>query len=87
MVTVGLGNQPVPIYPYQELISREAEIIGCSDHLAAEIPLLIELARRGALDLTPVVSATIPLDAAAIDAALDRLERYAAGGVRTVVAP
>lgn len=85
VVTVGLGNQPVPIYPYQELINREAEIIGCSDHLAAEIPLLIELVRRGALDLAPVVSETILLEAAAVDAALDRLERHAAGGVRTVV--
>jgi 2-desacetyl-2-hydroxyethyl bacteriochlorophyllide A dehydrogenase len=84
-VAVGLGDQPVPIYPYQEIINREAEIIGCSDHLASEIPLLTELVRRGALDLAPVVTDVIPLDAAAINAALDRLERYGAGGVRTVI--
>lgn len=85
VVAVGLGDLPVPIYPYQELINREAEIIGCSDHLASEIPLLTELVRRGSLDLTPVVTELIPLEAAAINATLDRLERYGAGGVRTVI--
>ncbi|MFZ2359256.1 MAG: zinc-binding dehydrogenase, partial [Anaerolineae bacterium] len=84
-VAVGLGDQPVPIYPYQEIIGREAEIIGCSDHLASEIPLLTELVRRGSLDLAMVVTDVIPLDADAINAALNRLERYGAGGVRTVV--
>jgi propanol-preferring alcohol dehydrogenase len=84
-VAVGLGDQPVPIYPYGEIINREAEIIGCSDHLASEIPLLTELVRRGSLDLAPVVTDVIPLDVDAINAALDRLERYGAGGVRTVI--
>jgi threonine dehydrogenase-like Zn-dependent dehydrogenase len=84
-VAVGLGDQPVSIYPYQEIIGREAEIIGCSDHLASEIPLLTELVRRGALDLAQVVTDVIPLDADAINAVLDRLERYGAGGVRTVI--
>jgi propanol-preferring alcohol dehydrogenase len=84
-VLVGLGDQPVPIYPYGEIINREAEIIGCSDHLASEIPLLTELARRGSLDLAPVVTNVIPLDADAINGVMDRLERYGAGGVRTVI--
>lgn len=84
-VAVGLGNRPVPIYPYQEIINREVEIIGCSDHLASELPLLLELIRRGCLDLGPVVTDVIPLDAGAVNAALDRLDRYAAGGVRTVI--
>jgi propanol-preferring alcohol dehydrogenase len=84
-VAVGLGDQPVPIYPYQEIINREAEIIGCSDHLASEIPLLTELVRRGSLDLAPVVTDVIPLGADAINATMDRLERYGAGGVRTVI--
>jgi propanol-preferring alcohol dehydrogenase len=85
VVAVGLGQEPVPIYPYQEIINREAEIIGCSDHLASEIPLLTELVRRGSLDLAPVVTDVIPLHADAIDAVMDRLERYGAGGVRTVI--
>ena len=85
VVAVGLGKEPVPVYPYQEIINREAEIIGCSDHLASEIPLLTELVRRRVLDLAPVVTETIPLDALAINAVMDRLERYGAGGVRTVI--
>ena len=85
VVAVGLGNQPVPVYPYQEIINREAEIIGCSDHLESEIPLLTELVRRRVLDLAPVVTETIPLEALAINAVMDRLERYGAGGVRTVI--
>ena len=82
---MGLGNEPVPVYPYQEIINREAEIIGCSDHLASEIPLLTELVRRRVLDLAPIVTEIIPLEAAAINAVMDRLERYGAGGVRTVI--
>ncbi len=85
VVAVGLGDQPVSFYPYAEIINREAEIIGCSDHLAAEIPLLTELARRRVLDLEPIVTDLIPLDAAAINAALDRLQDYGAGGVRHVI--
>lgn len=84
-VAVGLGQEPVPIYPYQEIINREAEIVGCSDHLASEIPLLTELVRRGALDLAPVVTDVIPLHADDINAVMGRLERYGAGGVRTVI--
>lgn len=85
VVAVGLGQEPVPVYPYQEIINREVELIGCSDHLASEIPLLTELVRRRVLDLAPVVTETIPLDALAINAVMDRLERYGAGGVRAVI--
>ena len=86
-VAVGLGDQPVPIYPYAEIINREAEIIGCSDHLASEIPLLTEFVRSGALDLQPVVTKTIALDAAAVNKVMDRMSTYGAGGVRTVILP
>ncbi|MEZ4769284.1 MAG: alcohol dehydrogenase catalytic domain-containing protein [Caldilineales bacterium] len=85
-VAVGLGDQPVPIYPYAEIINREAEIIGCSDHLASEIPLLTEFVRRG-VDLRPVVTGTVPLDAGAINAVMDHMASYGAGGVRTVIQP
>jgi propanol-preferring alcohol dehydrogenase len=85
VVVVGLGDQPVSFSPYAEIINREAEIIGCSDHLAAEIPLLTELVRRRVLDLEPVVTDLISLDARAINAALDRLQGYSPGGVRHVI--
>jgi hypothetical protein len=48
--------------------------------------LLIDLARRSVLDLSGVVSRTVPLEAAAINGALDDLERFS-GEVRTVIVP
>src|SRR4029453_15404097 len=39
---VGLTAESMSIHPYIELINKEAEIIGVSDHLATELPALIE---------------------------------------------
>jgi propanol-preferring alcohol dehydrogenase len=85
-VLAGITDRPVEIDTYHELIGREAEVIGCSDHLLQEFPLLLDLARRQRLDLSDVVTRAIPLDADAINDALDALERYG-GAVRTVIAP
>jgi len=52
--------------------------------LAHELPWLIELARRGVLDLTGVVTDTLSLDAAAVNQAMDRLERFGSD-VRQVI--
>ena len=87
VVVVGLSDQLVEIDPYNEVINRELKLIGCSDHLAQEMPSLIELARQNVLDLSHVVTRTIPLDAGEINAALDRLERFEAGEIRTVITP
>jgi len=83
---VGLTDKAFEIYPYVELLGKEAEVIGCSDHLLQELPLLIEFARRGSLDFSDVVTDTVPLDAGAINDALDGLERFG-GHVRTVITP
>src|SRR6266480_7046180 len=48
-VLVGLTNESMSIFPYPELINKEAEIIGVSDHLATEVPALLEFARSGKL--------------------------------------
>lgn len=85
-VAVGLNQGPVPIHPYRELITREAEIMGAADHLASEIPLLLSLAATGTLDLADVVTDEVPLEAAAINAAMDRLEEFG-DAVRTVIVP
>ena len=73
-------------HTYKELIGPEAEIIGSNDHLLQELPQLIELARTGVLDLSAVVSRTIPLEAQAINQTLEALERFS-GDVRTVIVP
>jgi propanol-preferring alcohol dehydrogenase len=52
----------------------------------SEFPLLLEYARRGALDLWRVVSRTVPLEADPINATLDALEHFG-GAARTVITP
>jgi len=83
----GLTAQPLEISPYHELINREAEIIGVSDHLVTELPELLAFAASGALDLSRIVTRTVALDAAAINAVLDELDRFSNIAVRTVVEP
>lgn len=80
----GLSDRTFEIASYTELLGREAEVIGVADHLAREMPLLLEFASRGALDLARVVTRRVPLDAAVIDGVLDELDRYG-DHVRTVI--
>ena len=81
----GLTQQPFSVNPYLELINQEAEIIGVSDHLAREIPELLRLTTEGRLDLGPIVSRVVPLDATAINGVFDELKIFG-GATRTVVA-
>jgi 2-desacetyl-2-hydroxyethyl bacteriochlorophyllide A dehydrogenase len=83
---VGITDRTFEIAPYEELLNKEAEIIGVSDHLASELPLLIEWVRQGKLDLSNIVRRTIPLDADAINETLDRLEKFGDDG-RVVIKP
>jgi propanol-preferring alcohol dehydrogenase len=83
---VGLNEEKIEVDPYWELLGREAEIIGVSDHLASEMPTLIEYARSGKLDLSKVISHTVPLDAEAINATFDELDSYSHAG-RVVIVP
>jgi propanol-preferring alcohol dehydrogenase len=80
----GLMDKTFEIAPYMELLNKEAEIIGVSDHLAQELPCLIEWVRQGKLDLSRVITRTVPLDAGAINAVLDELESFGQEG-RVVV--
>jgi 2-desacetyl-2-hydroxyethyl bacteriochlorophyllide A dehydrogenase len=85
-VIVGLSDVPMSVDSYRDLIGREAELIGSNDHLLSELYELTEMATRGQLDLRQVVTDTVPLDAASINAVLDALEQHHAP-VRTVVVP
>ena len=82
---VGLASAPTSVNMYKDLIGREREIIGVSDHLAEEIDELISLVQQGRLDITPTVSRTVPLDDMAINAALDELDSYSGNAIRTVI--
>ncbi len=85
-VIVGISDEPIQVDTYREVLGNEAEIIGSNDHLLQEMPTLLEMARKGVLDTSHVVTGTVGLDAQEINAALDALERYE-GGVRTVIVP
>lgn len=83
---VGITDKSFEVSPYHDVLNKEAEIIGVSDHLASEIPLLLGWARVGKLDLSNVITRTVPLDAREINLALDRLENFG-DEVRMVIVP
>jgi len=85
-VMVGIAAELLRIDSYRDLLCKEAEVIGCSDHLLSELPLVIEFSRQGVLDLSQVVTRAVPLQAAAINETMDALERFG-GQVRTVITP
>jgi propanol-preferring alcohol dehydrogenase len=83
---VGLTKESMSIFPYTELINKEAEIIGVSDHLATELPTLLEFARRDELHFPPEALRLVDLDAGQINTALDQLQD-SIDHVRTVIMP
>jgi propanol-preferring alcohol dehydrogenase len=74
------------VLPYTEIINKEAEIIGVSDHLAAELSALMQFARSGALCFPQDTLRVVDLDAVQINAALDAVEN-STDHVRTVIVP
>ena len=81
---VGLAGDPLCIDTYRQVLGKEAEIIGCSDHLRSELPILLEFARQHRLDFSGIVERTISLDAQEINETMDALERFNAP-FRTVI--
>lgn len=85
-VLAGLSDRPFSIDAYQHLLGREAEVIGSADHLLWELPILLEFIKQGRLDLSQVVTQTVPLEAEPINRVMDALEQFG-GKVRTVIVP
>ena len=81
---VALSRESMSFVPYTELINKEVEIIGVSDHLASELPSLMRYAQKGKLTFPESALRFVDLDAAQINAALDALEESTAP-VRTVI--
>jgi len=81
---VGLTKDSISIFPYSELINKEVEIIGVSDHLGSEIPALIEFARSGKLSFPKDAIRAVELDAKEVNKALDQLH-HSIDHVRTVI--
>jgi propanol-preferring alcohol dehydrogenase len=83
---VGLSREGFQVAPYAELLNKEAEIIGVSDHLASDIPDVLEAVRGGSLDLSHGIIRAVPLDASLVNQALNGLERFGED-VRVVIRP
>ena len=82
---VGITTEKFDINSY-EAIGREKEIIGVSDHLLSEIPFLLNLAEHGKLDISKVVTKTVPLEADPINEVHHKLKEFKAD-FRTVIKP
>ncbi len=82
----GITESPFEIKTYQELLGKEAEVIGCSDHLLEELPILLEFLRQGRIDFSHVITESVKLNAGEINRVLDSLEQFK-GQVRTVIKP
>lgn len=82
----GITDRSFELTPYNTLLNKEASIIGVSDHLAQEIPLLIDFVERGLLDFSGVITRTVPLDAGEINSVFDEMEQFG-NDVRVVITP
>ena len=85
LVLVAIDLRQLTLDPYADVLGRERRIVGCSDHTRDELVELMALAASGAIDLSRAISRRVPLEAAAVNAALDDLER-GTPHVRTVIA-
>ena len=82
---VAINLRRLEIDPYADILARERRIIGCADHTRDELVELMEMARRREIDLSRAITRTVALDATAINAVLDDLDRGTAH-LRTVIA-
>lgn len=85
-VAVGLSRGAVAVEPYGGLVAGEIELIGSNDHTRGEAVEVLDLAAAGHIDLAAVITETVELSGAAINAVLDRLDAFGPG-TRSVVVP
>lgn len=82
----GITDRNFPVDSYNQLINKEAEIVGVSDHTGKEIEELINLFNLGKLNMDPIVTHKIGLDQSEINNSLELLRKNSATG-RTVITP
>ena len=84
IMIVAINLRELAIDPYRDVLAGERHIIGVSDHTRGELVELLDLARRGAIDMSRVITRRVELAADAINAVLDDLDRGTAH-LRTVI--
>lgn len=82
LCVVGYSDQAAPL-PLSRLMFFEEEIIGSLGCRPADFPVIVELVRRGRVQLDPMITGRVPLDR--LHEAVERLR--AGEGLRTLVVP
>lgn len=75
LMLVAIDTRSLTFDPYGDLLVNERRIIGCSDHSRGELFDLMDLTRRGEIDLLRAITRRVPLEADAINDVLEELER------------
>lgn len=75
IMIVAINLRELAIDPYRDVLARERHIIGVSDHTREELVELLQLAHRGVIDISRVITRRVSLKAAAINEVLDDLDR------------
>jgi len=84
IMIVAINLRELPIDPYRDVLARERHIIGVSDHTREELVELLQLAQRGVIDISRVITRRVSLEAAAINEVLDDLD-HGTKHLRTVI--
>ena len=71
---VAINLRELAIDPYRDVLARERHIIGVSDHTREDLVELLDLAHRGAIDISRVITRRVALQAGAINEVLDDLD-------------
>jgi 2-desacetyl-2-hydroxyethyl bacteriochlorophyllide A dehydrogenase len=75
IMIVAINLRELAINPYRDVLAGERHIIGVSDHTREELVELLQLAHRGVIDISRVITRRVSLGAAAINEVLDDLDR------------
>jgi len=84
LMLVAINLRSMQFDPYDDVLTRERRIIGCSDHTRGELFELMEMARRGDIDLSCAITRRIALAADEINNVLDDLD-HGTTNLRTVI--
>lgn len=74
LMIVAINLRALEIDTYRDVLARERHIIGVSDHTRDELVELLDLAGRGAIDISRVITRRVALEAGAINEVLDDLD-------------
>ncbi|HKR65212.1 MAG TPA: zinc-binding dehydrogenase [Thermoanaerobaculia bacterium] len=75
LMIVAINLRSLELDPYRDVLAWQRQIIGVSDHTRDELVEVLDLAARGAIDLSSVITRRVPLRADAIEEVLDDIDR------------